>query len=144
MEPSSPVSRETFLGPCGFQSPSQALGVHGASVGPLTKSTASQTPTWEVSSLLMCTQNGARASGLQAACASRWQQSAQWYINVFVLFQILFPFRLLQNIEQISLCGTEGPCWLSILNVAVSIRQFQIPNLSFSLPCLPGNHKFIL
>ena len=31
-------------------------------------------------------------------------------IHVSILFQILFPFRLLHNIEQSSLC----PCWLSI------------------------------
>ena len=41
------------------------------------------------------------------------------HINVSILFQILFPFRLLQNIEQSSLCYTVGPCWLSILNIAV-------------------------
>ena len=36
------------------------------------------------------------------------------------LFQILFPFRFSQNIEQSPLCCTAGPCWLSILNIAVS------------------------
>ena len=35
------------------------------------------------------------------------------------LFLILFPFRLLHNIEQRSLCYTVGPYWLSILNTAV-------------------------
>ena len=30
-------------------------------------------------------------------------------IHVSILFQILFPFRLLQNIEQHSLCYTVGP-----------------------------------
>ena len=34
-------------------------------------------------------------------------------ILVRILFQILFPFRLLENIEQSSLCCTVGPCWLS-------------------------------
>ena len=34
------------------------------------------------------------------------------YIHVSI-FQILFPFRFLQNIEQSSLCYTAGPCWLS-------------------------------
>ena len=33
------------------------------------------------------------------------------HIHVSILFQILFPFRLLQNIEQRSLCYTGGPCW---------------------------------
>ena len=37
------------------------------------------------------------------------------HIHVSVLFQILFPFRLLQSIEQSSLHYTVCPCWLSIL-----------------------------
>ena len=45
------------------------------------------------------------------------------HIYVYILFQIVFPFRLLQNIEQNSLCCTVGPCWLSILN-------YPLPNLS--------------
>ena len=32
------------------------------------------------------------------------------HIYVSILFQILSPFRLLQNIEQSSLCYTVGPC----------------------------------
>ena len=40
------------------------------------------------------------------------------HIHVSIPFQILFPFRLLHNIEQSSLCYTVGPCWLSILNIA--------------------------
>ena len=47
------------------------------------------------------------------------QSDSVMHIHVSILFQILFPFRLLQNIEQSSLCCTVGPCWLSILNVAV-------------------------
>ena len=35
---------------------------------------------------------------------------------VSVLFQIIFPFRLLYNIKQSSLCYTIGPFWLFILN----------------------------
>ena len=50
-------------------------------------------------------------------------------IHVSILFQILFPFRLLQSIEQSSLCYTVGP-WLSILNTAVCTCQSQTPNLS--------------
>ena len=41
------------------------------------------------------------------------------FIHISVLFLVLFPFRLLQNIEQSSLCHTEGPCWLSILYIEV-------------------------
>ena len=40
-------------------------------------------------------------------------------IHVSILFQILFLCRLLDNVEQSSLCCTVGPCWLSILNIAV-------------------------
>ena len=36
-------------------------------------------------------------------------------IHMYVsIFQILFPFRSIQNIEQNSLCCMVGPCWLSI------------------------------
>ena len=40
-----------------------------------------------------------------------------------IIFQILFLFRLLQNIEQSSLCYIVSPCWLSILNIAVCTCQ---------------------
>ena len=43
------------------------------------------------------------------------QRDSVIHIRVSVLFQILFPFRLLQNIQQGSLCYTVGPCWLSII-----------------------------
>ena len=47
------------------------------------------------------------------------QSDSVIHIHVSIRFQILFPVRLLQNIEQNSLCYTAGPCWLSILNIAV-------------------------
>ena len=56
------------------------------------------------------------------------------HIHVSIHFQILFPLRLLQDIEQSSLCYTIGPCWLSILNIAVCTRQSQTLNLSSSPP----------
>ena len=39
------------------------------------------------------------------------------YIHVLILFQIIFPVRLLQNIEQSSLCYIVGCSWLSILKL---------------------------
>ena len=42
-------------------------------------------------------------------------------MNIYILFQIIFPYRLLQNIEQSSLCYRVGPGWLSILYVVVCI-----------------------
>ena len=44
------------------------------------------------------------------------QSDSVIHIHVSILFQILFPVRLLQNIEKSSLCYTVGPCWLSILS----------------------------
>ena len=58
------------------------------------------------------------------------QSDSLIHIHISILSQILFPFRLLQNIEQHSLCYTVGPCWSSILNTAVCTRQSQTPNLS--------------
>ena len=52
------------------------------------------------------------------------------HMHVFILSQVLFSFRLLQNIEQSSLCYTVGPCWLSILNIAVCICQSQTPKMN--------------
>ena len=40
-------------------------------------------------------------------------------IHESILFQIIFPFRLLQNSEQSSLWYTAGLWWLSPLNIAV-------------------------
>ena len=40
---------------------------------------------------------------------------------ISLLFQILFPYRLLQDIAYIFLCYTVGPCWLSILYTVVCI-----------------------
>ena len=53
-------------------------------------------------------------------------------IPVPILFQILFPLMLLQNVEPSSLCYTEGPCYL--LNITVSTCQSQTPNLPLLHP----------
>ena len=42
------------------------------------------------------------------------QSDSVIYIHVFILFHILFPLTLLQNIEQSSLCYTVGPCWFNL------------------------------
>ena len=47
------------------------------------------------------------------------QSDSVIHLHVSILFQILFPCRLLQDIEQSFLCYTVGPCWLSILNIVV-------------------------
>jgi len=58
------------------------------------------------------------------------QSDSVIHILVSILFQIILPFRLLQSIEQSSLCCTVGPCWLSVLNIALCTYQSQTPNLS--------------
>ena len=58
-------------------------------------------------------------------------------IYVSILFQILFPFKSLQSVEQVSLCNTVDPCWLSALNIAVctyhgfSIRHVRMSELDY-------------
>ena len=44
---------------------------------------------------------------------------SQLSIYMHLLFEIVFPFRLLQSTQQGSLWYTVGPCWLYILNIAV-------------------------
>ena len=43
-------------------------------------------------------------------------------VNISIFFQILFLYRLLQNIEYSSLCYTVGPYWLAILYIVVCMR----------------------
>ena len=45
-------------------------------------------------------------------------QQSDSYIYIYILFQILFRYRLLQDIEYRSLFYTVGPC-LSILHIVV-------------------------
>ena len=47
------------------------------------------------------------------------QRDSAIYTHVTILLQAPLPSRLPHNIEQSSLCHTVGPCWLSILNIAV-------------------------
>ena len=73
--------------------------------------------------------------GLQAMGS----QSQTWLsdlarIHISILFWIIFPHRLLQNIEQSSLNYTVGPCWSSVLYIVVCIWQFQAPSLSNFFP----------
>ena len=49
------------------------------------------------------------------------QQSDSVIVYIYILFQILFHYRLLQDIEYRSLCYTVGPCCLCILYIVVCI-----------------------
>ena len=50
-------------------------------------------------------------------------QPSDSVIHMFILFQILFPYRLSQKIRQSSLCYTVGPCWLSISCIVLCCAQ---------------------
>ena len=78
-------------------------------------------------------------------CCVSFRCMAKWFICMytytFIRFQILFPCKLSQNIEQSSLCYTVGPCWLSILCIVVCICQSQSPNLSLPPPFTFGDRN---
>ena len=57
------------------------------------------------------------------------QRDSILHTHVSILFQILFPFRILRNIEQHSLCHTGDPRWLCVLNIAVCTCQSPTPVL---------------
>ena len=68
------------------------------------------------------------------------QSDSVMYTHAPIIFEILFPFRLLQNIEPSSLCYAVGSCWFSLLKIAVCTCQSQIPILS--LPLLIAVNSF--
>ena len=49
------------------------------------------------------------------------QRDSAVHTHVSILPQIPLPSRLPHNTEQSSLCNTVGPCWLSILNIGISV-----------------------
>ena len=57
------------------------------------------------------------------------QSDSDIHINVSIPFQNFFPFKLLHNMEQSSLCYAVGPCWLSIF-IVMCICQSHTPNSS--------------
>ena len=42
-------------------------------------------------------------------------QQSDSFVHIYMYFQILFPYRFLQNIKYSSLCYAVGPCWLSVM-----------------------------
>ena len=58
------------------------------------------------------------------------------YIYTYILFQIIFPYQLLQNIEYSSLCYRVGPFRLFTLYMLILTSPFiHLPPFSF------GNHS---
>ena len=74
------------------------------------------------------------------------QSDSVIHVHISILFQVLFPFRLLQSTEQSSLCYTVGPCWLAVLSMSIDtdnrfINTREITENSFFslLYCLTQN-----
>ena len=62
------------------------------------------------------------------------------FICMYSFFQILFHYRLLQDIKNVSLCYTLGPCLFYIQRYISINYKFQIdPSITFPF----GNHKFV-
>ena len=67
----------------------------------------------------------------QQFCETFFSGVARTYTHTHTLFQILFHYRLLQDIECSSLCYSVGPYYLPILYIAVYEK------LLFYLPPIP-------
>ena len=69
-------------------------------------------------------------------CCVSFRCAAKWFSYISIFFQILFHYRLLQDIEYSSLCSTVGPGCLSVLYiVVVSVNPTLLicPSLRFPL-----------
>ena len=67
----------------------------------------------------------------------------QVYVYLYPLFFGFFPFRLLQSIEQNSLCYTVGSHQLSVLYIVVYICYPILP-IHSTHPHTPSIHAYIL
>ena len=53
--------------------------------------------------------------GLSFTCTAEWFSYTYIPLYIYSFLKILFPYRLLQNIEYSSLCHIVGLYWLSVL-----------------------------
>ena len=60
-------------------------------------------------------------STVDLQCCVSFKCTAKWFSYTYILFQIIFHYRLLQDTEYSSLYYTVGPCYLSILYIIVCI-----------------------
>ena len=60
------------------------------------------------------------------------------YTHTHIVFQILFSYSLLQNIEYSSLCYTVGSCWLSLIYRSVCKS---IPSLNLHVFLVLNNYS---
>ena len=52
------------------------------------------------------------------------------HVTISIIFQFLFPSRLLQHIDQSSLCYTVGPYWKKFR------KTIRVGEMLTSIPCL--------
>ena len=65
------------------------------------------------------------------------------YNRIYILFQVLFHYRLLQGIESSSLCSTVGPGCLSLLCIVMCVSD-DSKLLIYPSVCYPSaNHNFV-
>ena len=70
-------------------------------------------------------------SNVVIVSGEQWRDSAI-QIDISLLIQTALPSRLSHGTEQSSMCSTVGPCWLTILNIAV----FWVAAAKQQLSCL--------
>ena len=70
------------------------------------------------------------------------QSGSVIHIHVSILFQILFPVRLLQDVEQSSLCCTGGPRWLEVNTFhSHHVRYSEVSSLTLNYMPVPVSLK---
>ena len=77
-----------------------------------------------------------KPGGLQSRGSQRVGHDWATHAYLLILSQILSPLTLLLSSEQSSLYYRAGPCWFSVLNIAVCTCQLQTLNPS-PLPPFP-------
>ena len=68
-------------------------------------------------------------------CCDNFRWTAKWPSHTHTCIHSPLPSRLPHNTEQSFMCYTGGPCWLSVLNIAVctcsSQTSYQFQTVSF-------------
>ena len=62
---------------------------------------------------------------LNVLVSSAQQSDSAMHMYIYILFQILFYYGLLQDVDYSSLCYTAGPC-LSVFCAAAAAKSFQV------------------
>jgi len=66
------------------------------------------------------------------------------HVHISILFQNLFPYRLLQSTEQSSTCCPVGPHWVSVIHIWIYLCVYVNPNVLIPPPPLRDQLWLIL